>query len=279
MRIPMLVPAAALALAPMRLPAQVTPPLRDTTAYTTAATALHAQPDSASRVLVHLPSGWPLRVSSCAAGWCSARTESQSGYVPADLLTLTVPRGAAEFSAASVAPGTSIGVDLSTRLTLGFAAGRKLRVVPEIGYVSQHSKEYGSNTQISSYEIDGSGTELWLGLGFYWVRPLPIRPLGAPCLFYIGPRLGIAAVSAEAKVSNPSVPSDAQSSETDFWAGAAMGGELLVSHSFSVGAEARVTKVFPGSPRVTGVTPSSVGVGLSWTDFETRGTLVLRFYP
>ncbi|HXY19846.1 MAG TPA: SH3 domain-containing protein [Gemmatimonadales bacterium] len=279
MRIPLLVPAAALALVAPRLAAQASAPIRDTTAYTAAATTLRAQPDSQARVVTTLPVGWPVRVAACIAGWCDVRAGSLSGYLRADSLTLTVPRGAPGTAAAPLAPDVSIGVDLTSRLTLGVAAGRSFRLVPEVSYVSERSRSYGSSTQIATYTIDASDAEVWLGMGFYFVQPLPVRPLGAPCLLYFGPRLGAAFVSAEQKVDNLTLPSDAATSRTDLWVGAAAGAELMVSRSFSVGAEAQATKVFPGSPRVTGVTTSSLGVVQAWVDFESRGTLVLRFYP
>jgi len=271
--------AAALALAAPRLGAQVPAPMRDTTAYTGAATALRTQPDSAARILTNLPAGWAVRVAACVAGWCDVRAGSLSGYLRADSLTLTAPRAAPGTAATAFAPGVGIGVDLTSRLTLGVAAGRSFRLVPEISYVSQRSRSYGNSTQIGTYVEDATAAELWLGMGIYYVHPLPVRPIGAPCLLYIGPRFGAAFVSDEEKIDNLTVPSDAQSSRTDFWAGIVGGGELLVSPHFSVGAEGQVTKVFVGASTVTGVTTNSVGVALSWVDVETRGTLVLRFYP
>ncbi|HXY70015.1 MAG TPA: SH3 domain-containing protein [Gemmatimonadales bacterium] len=279
MRIPLLAPVAALAVLAPRLAAQAPAPMRDTTAYTLAATALRAQPESAARAVSNLPAGWPVHVTVCIAGWCDVRTASVSGYLRADSLTLVVPRGAPAPAEAEVAPGTSIGVDLTSRLTLGLAGGAHFRVAPEVSYVSQQSKSYGNTTQIATYTVDGSDTELWLGVGFYYLKALPVRPAGAPCLFYIGPRVGLAFVSAEQKVENLTVPSDATTSRTDVWAGAALGAELMVSRSFSIGAQAEAEKVFMGSPRVVGVTTSSLGVAQAWVDVETRGTLMLRFYP
>jgi hypothetical protein len=273
---------AALLSAVSQVGAQNPAPMRDTTAYTTSGTGLRAQPQLAATVLTNLPAGWPVRVASCVAGWCAAETGSLSGYLLADSLTLAVPRGAsvpAPTTAKAVVPGTSIGVDLTTRLTFGFAAGPKLRIAPEVSYVSDGSKSYATSTQIGDYTIDNSDTDLWLGLGFYYVTPLPVRPLGAPCLLYLGPRLGLAFSSAETKVDNAVVPTDAKASRTDFWAGFAIGSELMLSAHFSVGAEGQLTKVFLGGMDVTGVTTSSLGVGQSWRDFQTLGTLVMRFYP
>jgi len=270
---------AALAFGAPRLLAQAPAALRDTTAYTAAAAVLRAQPDTGARILSRLPAGWPVSVSTCAAGWCAVRTSSLSGYLPAELLTLLPPRGAPAQAAPAGTPGTSFGVDLSTRLVISFAAGPHVRLAPEVSYVAQKSKSYGNESTIGSYTVDGTDTELWLGLGFYYVAPLTVRPLGAPCLFYIGPRFGLASVKSEQKVENLDVPSDATVERTDTWLGGVLGGELLVSRRFSVGAELQVTKVFPGSETVLGVTTSSVGIEESWVDFETRGTMVLRFYP
>jgi len=221
MRIQLLIPVAALALAASRLAAQAPAPMRDTTAYTVAATSLRAQPDSTARVVTNLPAGWPVQVAACITGWCDVRTGSLSGYLRADSLTLAAPRGAPRPAAAALSPNVGIGVDLSSRLTMGFAAGRGFRVVPEVSYVSQESKTYANNTQIATYIVDATDAELWLGMGFYFLRPLPIRPAGAPCLIYLGPRLGVAFVSDEQKVDNLTVPSDAKSTRTDFWAAAA----------------------------------------------------------
>jgi hypothetical protein len=279
MRIPQLAVVAALALAAPQLLAQNAAPMLDTTAYTAAATALRAEPQPAARVLTNLPAGWPVRVGSCTGGWCTARTGSLAGYLPADSLTLSVPPGAAAAAATAATPGTSVGVDLTTRLTIGFAVGPKLRLAPELSYVSQGNKSYGTNSQIGNYIVDGSDTELWLGLGIYYVAPLAVRPLGAPCLLYFGPRVGLAVVRSKTKVENPTIPSEATVKRTDFWAGIVTGSELVVSPHFSVGAEAQVTKVFLGSTSVLGVTSSSPGVAQGWVDLETRGTLVLRFYP
>lgn len=273
--------ALALALAAPRLVAQNSAPMRDTTAYTLVATGLRAQPQLAATILTNLPAGWPVHVSGCLIGWCSAQAGPLAGYLLADSLSLVVPSGASVplGQAKALVPGASIGVDLSTRLTVGFAAGASVRLAPEISYVSEGSKSYATNSQIGDYVIDGSDTELWLGLGIYYVAPLAVRPLGSPCLFYLGPRAGLAFVSAEAKVENAMIPTDATLKRTDFWAGVVLGGELLVSSHFSVGAEAQATKVFRGSPDVLGVTINSVGVQESWVDVETRGTAVLRFYP
>ena len=279
MRIPQLAVAALLVLAAPQLLAQSPSPMSDTTAYTSHATALRAQPETAANVLSRLPAGWPVHVTTCAGGWCVARTGSLSGYLPADLLTLSVPRGVPALGAEAATPGTSIGVDLTTRLTFGFTVGPNLRLVPEVSYVSQQSKSYGNDTQVGTYIVDGSDTELWLGLGFYYVTLLPVQPLGMPCLLYLGPRAGAAFVNSEEKVEALTVPSDATAQRTDFWVGVAVGSELMVSKRFSVGAEAEVTKVMAGSPGVGGVTVSSPGIAQSWVDIETRGTLVLRFYP
>lgn len=279
MRMQLLGLVVALALPATRLAAQARAPMRDTTAYTVVAATLRAQPDSAARVVTNLPAGWSVRVAACIAGWCDVRAGSLAGYLRADLLTLTVPRGALETAVTPLAPGVSIGVDLTSRLTLGVAAGRSVRFVPEVSYVSERSEAYANSSQIATYIVDATDAELWLGMGFYYVRPLPIRPLGAPCLLYLGPRFGAAFVSDEQQVDNLTAPSDAKSSRTDFWAGATVGAELMVSRSFSIGGEAQVTKVFTGSPHVTGVTSSSLGVAQGGVDFETRSTLVLRFYP
>jgi len=275
MRILQLAFATALALAAPRLAAQSASPMIDTAAYTAVATALRTQPQPAAAVLSNLPAGWPVRVSSCATGWCSVRTGSLAGFLPEDAVTLSVPRVAATASAS----GTSIGVDLTSRLTVGFAAGRSVRLVPEVSYVSQGSKQYGNNTQIGTYIVNGSDKELWFGVGIYYITPLPVQPLGAPWRLYLGPRAGVAIVNTEAKVENTTIPTDATAERTDVWAGVVVGSELLVSPHFSVGAEGQVTKVFVGASTVSGVTTNSVGLVQSWVDVETQGTLVLRFYP
>jgi uncharacterized protein YraI len=278
MRTSHVVLAAALTLGAPRLLAQNPSPFHDTTAFTVAGTALRAQPLPGAAVMSNLPAGWRVHVAGCLAGWCSTQAGSLSGFLLADSLSLQPPRGVA-VAEPSPTPRTSIGVDLTTRLTVGISAGSRMRVAPEVSYVSQGAKSYGTNTQIGDYTVNNSDTELWLGLGVYWLTPLPVRPMGAPCLIYAGPRVGLAFASAEAKVDNQAIPTDATAKRTDWWLGFALGAELLLSPRFSVGAEGQVTKVFAGVPDVNGVTSSSVGVGMAYVDFETRGTLVLRFYP
>ncbi len=279
MRNPSLALALSFVLVTPRLSAQAPSPMHDTTAYTAVATGLRAQPQATAAVLTHLPAGYPVHVTSCAGGWCAAVTTAFTGFLPADSLTLVTPPGAPGPGAAAVTPGASIGVDLSSRLVLGFTAAPKLRVAPEASYVSRQSKSYANSSTIGTYTVDGSESELWLGLGLYYITPVAVRPLGAPCLVYLGPRGGVAFVSSEEKVENANIPSDATAKRTDYWVGAAVGSELMVSKRFSVGAEAEVTKVFAGSADVGGVTVTSVGVGQSWVDLATQGTVVLRFYP
>lgn len=275
MRTSPLVLTAVLALGVQRLEAQNPPAIHDTTAYTLGATALRAQPQATAQVLVHLPPGWQVRVGSCGGGWCAATSGSLAGFLPADSLAPAAPGS----TTTAVAPGFGIGVDLSSRLTVGIDAGPHTRLVPEVSYVTARSREFGSNTQIGGYTIDGTDTEIWFGFGVYHTTALAVKPLGAPCFLYFGPRVGMAIAHAEAKVDNAAIPTDATAKRLDVWLGAVVGSELLVSPHFSIGAEGQVTKVFAGTTTQAGVTSSSPGVVQDWVDFQTRGTLVLRMYP
>ncbi len=66
--------------------------------------------------------------------------------------------------------------------------------------------------------------------------------------------------------------------QTDWWLGAALGGEYFLGRHFSFGAEAQLTKTFPG--RVSGGTDSALfSLTFATTEIETRGVFVIRLYP
>jgi hypothetical protein len=268
--------AACLAMAVPRLHAQNAPTIHDTTAYTRIATALRARPEATAPVVVHLPAGWPLHVSSCTAGWCSAATSYQSGYLPADSLTLQEPSE----RLVTEMPGVSVGVDLSSRLMLGAHLAPSVRLVAEVSYLSAGSTGHGNVSGLGSFTVDSRDSQLWIGADVLRVAPVRIRPLGAPCLVYVGVRGGVAIANSESKTTGSVSLSDVTAQRTDVWIGAVAGSELLASPHFSVGAEAQITKLFKGSSTISGITSTTSGtVTESWLDLETRGTLVLRFYP
>jgi len=69
--------------------------LRNTTAYTTAAVRLRALPAVGARMLAALPAAARVHVSSCSQGWCSVATDSVTGYLAEEFLTLHAPQAPA----------------------------------------------------------------------------------------------------------------------------------------------------------------------------------------
>src|SRR2546422_8166852 len=69
--------------------------LRNTTAYTTAAVRLRALPVVGARMLAALPAAARVHVSSCSQGWCSVATDSVTGYLAEEFLTLHAPQAPA----------------------------------------------------------------------------------------------------------------------------------------------------------------------------------------
>jgi uncharacterized protein YraI len=59
----------------------------DTTAYTTTAIQLRAEPSAAAHVLATLEAGTPVRLNGCADGWCKVTQGGRTGYLLEELLT------------------------------------------------------------------------------------------------------------------------------------------------------------------------------------------------
>ncbi len=177
---------------------------------------------------------------------------------------------AAAASPAPAAPAFGIGVDQSYRLTVAFMVGRTLRVQPEVGYS-------GLTSTIPAYMVldvvypstQLKQSQLLYGLGLYLVRAFPIGSGGESIVTYAGPRGG-------ATVHRGSV-AGTELDQTDWWVGVAAGGEYLIARHFSVGAEAQLTKAFAGTP--SGGTGGPYGFAFTTTELETRGVVLIRFYP
>jgi hypothetical protein len=173
--------------------------------------------------------------------------------------------GAAPLAAQSGPPSFGVGVDLSSRLTAGITFGGTVRLQTEASFQRAKSSVVMGLGSTMSY----AQSQLRVGTGLFLVRSLAFRTAAEPFLVYIGPRVG-------AQFQHSEFDGGVQN-ETDWWVGAVVGGEYFLGGHFSLGAEGQVTKTFQGTMRTSG----SAGPVLPFSviDIETRGLLVVRFYP
>ncbi len=87
MRRARLLPFLALALATAVARAQDTASLRDTLAYTTAIVTVRAKPFADAQGFGRVDAAVPVRVYTCAAGWCTVATGRLTGYVLQEYLS------------------------------------------------------------------------------------------------------------------------------------------------------------------------------------------------
>jgi len=87
MRKSRLLPFLALALATAVARAQDTASLRDTLAYTTAIVTIRAKPSADAQGLGRVDAAAPVRLYTCAAGWCRVATGRLTGYVLQEYLS------------------------------------------------------------------------------------------------------------------------------------------------------------------------------------------------
>ena len=171
--------------------------------------------------------------------------------------------GVTPLVAQDLPPRFGVGVDLSSRLTLAVALNGSLRLQPEVAF-TQQSADIGGGV---------SGTEretlslFHAGAGLFLVRPLAAG--GETLLVYAGPRGGV-------ELQHASILGGV-SNQTDWWVGLACGGEYFLGRHFSLGGEAQVTRRFAGKASQSAATLSPFA--FTTTDWETRGLLLVRFYP
>src|SRR5438876_3164373 len=82
-----LLPFFALAVATATARAQDSTSLRDTLAYTTAIVTVRAKPFANAQSLGRVDAAAPVRLYTCADGWCSIAAGRRAGYVPKQYLS------------------------------------------------------------------------------------------------------------------------------------------------------------------------------------------------
>jgi hypothetical protein len=159
-------------------------------------------------------------------------------------------------------PLFGVGVDQTARLTVVVAAAPAVRLQPEVAYqrVSFQNASLSGGRQVTS--------NLRAGLGLFVVRRLSLPSGEQPVLIYAGPRAGVV-------LQHGSIDS-ASADQTDWWIGAALGGEYFFGRHLSLGAEAQVTKAFPGTATGGGGPPYYV---FATAEVQTQGLLMIRVYP
>ncbi|WP_373044856.1 outer membrane beta-barrel protein [Vulgatibacter sp.] len=123
-----------------------------------------------------------------------------------------------------------------------------LRIEPEFGYLATSAEEtFSFEGDRESFELDTSAFRL--GGGIAWSVPVEERTR-----IYFGPKLGVIFRSSEEKESvRFGEEEDSQTTKvtsTDFWIGAAVGGEAFLTPNFSLGIEAQLNYVDLGEPEV-----------------------------
>ena len=63
----------------------------DSTVYTTMAVTLREQPNLHARIVARIPAATPLRMATCAKGWCEVGFSGLSGYVRRSALSTKRP--------------------------------------------------------------------------------------------------------------------------------------------------------------------------------------------
>jgi len=178
-----------------------------------------------------------------------------------------------------VAASSFFGPSVSTRftnVTVPVWIG-SLRVEPEIGYASASVENKDTFEGVTETE-SVSSSAFRLGGTVAWSWELVERTR-----LYVGPRIGVIFRSTEdeSSTSEPgSVTIQRTTSATDFFVGAALGGEAFLTPNFSLGVEAQATYVNFGEPETERKPapeppPDPDLVEQSSTDGSTFGTQVL----
>ncbi len=155
---------------------------------------------------------------------------------------------------------TGIGVGggiVAPQLYVPINVTPNIRIEPQVGLLTVHDDASGDELSYKS-----------IGTGVFW-----LMPLGGNADMYVGPRL-VLSFFREKNVGGGGVVTE--TTGTDVFVAAALGGEIAVHPRFSVGAEGQLGYTSIGDRDVTaaGVTVTVAG-GSGWI---TQGIIFARFY-
>jgi hypothetical protein len=168
-------------------------------------------------------------------------------------------------------------IPLVLRVPVHFSS---VKLEPELGVYTAHTREDEEPADFS----DRTATLLRVGAGMFYNTPV-----SSDASVYVGPKVGIMTLStvSENKSSNSFEPQTMKSetSQTNIFFGANVGGEYFFSTHFSIGAEIGLEYVSKGNEESkTTFTPADPDpfptpeTTTSGSEFLTKSALTARFY-
>jgi hypothetical protein len=163
----------------------------------------------------------------------------------------------------------------TTNIRLALTPSPNFRIEPEFGiYSSEREASLSGITGPSTSQTESfSSTRLGISL-FYRA------PVAESFAILVGPRAGFVWLSSEEKVTGTD-PESESTSESDFYAGAALGGEYMLSNNFGIGAEAQLNYVSLGEPETkstSGGTDPGPRISLSRSLITSNALVFIHFY-
>ena len=165
-------------------------------------------------------------------------------------------------------------IPIILRVPVNFSS---LKLEPEVGVYTANSRaEAGDNFN------ENTGTLVRFGAGIFYNTPV-----SSDASVYVGPKLGLMSISSvsESKSSNSleSFSRKTETSQTNIFFGAMVGGEYFFSQHFSIGAEIGLEYISKGDEETTRTPPEddpfpTPETENSGSEFHTKSALTARFY-